>query len=145
MKQYPFQPPSLSERIKFVSMWIRKKSMRTIARETGFSPSTVHRWINRWKREGNVCILRPKRSNRHFWFQKSFLKKTIVPYPRIVLYPHWMQYRVLFCPPITLCLSGIAGKIVPSLSPKPVHVDTRMDINGLLDIYKNKDLHLYFH
>lgn len=54
MKRYPSQPTSLLERSMFVSMWISGKSARTIARETGVSPATVCRWINRWKQEGNV-------------------------------------------------------------------------------------------
>ncbi|MPC29056.1 hypothetical protein E2C01_022273 [Portunus trituberculatus] len=59
MKRYPSQPTTLSERSMFVSMWIGGKSARTIARETGVSPSTVCRWINRWKQEGNVDNHKP--------------------------------------------------------------------------------------
>ncbi|KAK8384814.1 hypothetical protein O3P69_014397 [Scylla paramamosain] len=54
MTRYPFQPTNLSERTKFISMWVRGKSTRSIARETGVSASTVCRWINRWRQEGNV-------------------------------------------------------------------------------------------
>ena len=54
MIRYPFQPTCLAQRRKFVFMWLGGKSIRTVARETGVSPSTVCRWINRWKQEGNV-------------------------------------------------------------------------------------------
>lgn len=54
MTRYPFQPTSLAARCKFVSMWVKGKTCKTIAKETGVSPSTVCRWINRWKEEGNV-------------------------------------------------------------------------------------------
>ncbi|KAK8384939.1 hypothetical protein O3P69_014479 [Scylla paramamosain] len=54
MTRYPFQPTNLSERMTFVSLWVKGRSTRSIARETGVSPSTVYRWINRWKQNGNV-------------------------------------------------------------------------------------------
>lgn len=54
MTRYPFQPTSLAARSQFVSMWVRGKTCKEIARETGVSSSTVCRWINRWKEEGNV-------------------------------------------------------------------------------------------
>lgn len=65
MTRYPFQPTSLSERSNFIFLWISGKSTRTIARETGVSPSTVCRWINRWKKEGNIYT-RPRLHNAHF-------------------------------------------------------------------------------
>ncbi|KAK4310310.1 hypothetical protein Pmani_018129 [Petrolisthes manimaculis] len=49
-----FRLTALSERAKFVSMWVEGKTTRNIARELDVSASTVSRWIKRWKTEGNV-------------------------------------------------------------------------------------------
>ncbi|MPC25415.1 hypothetical protein E2C01_018527 [Portunus trituberculatus] len=54
MKRCPSTPTTLSMRTKFVAMWVDGNSIRMIARATGVSSSTVSRWINRWKEEGNV-------------------------------------------------------------------------------------------
>ncbi|KAK4329326.1 hypothetical protein Pmani_000360 [Petrolisthes manimaculis] len=49
-----FRLTALSERAKFVSMWVEGKTTRNIAIELDVSASTVSRWIKRWKTEGNV-------------------------------------------------------------------------------------------
>lgn len=58
-REYRSKPTSLSQRSLFLSMWVDGKSARTIARETGVSPATVCRWINRWRQEGNVNNHKP--------------------------------------------------------------------------------------
>lgn len=58
-RAYPSKPTSLTQRGLFLSMWVEGKSARTIARETGVSPATVCRWINRWRQEGNVDNHKP--------------------------------------------------------------------------------------
>lgn len=45
---------SLTDRARFVWLWMDGMSLHAIARSTGISVTTVHRWIRRWQREGNV-------------------------------------------------------------------------------------------
>lgn len=87
MKRYPSQPTSLIERSMFVSMWVGGKSAREIARETGVSPSTVCRWINRWKQEGNVYNHQPLGSVYCFLYDTSYLEEIMCPNPRNQLLP----------------------------------------------------------
>uniref|UniRef100_A0A0P4WMH8 Uncharacterized protein n=1 Tax=Scylla olivacea TaxID=85551 RepID=A0A0P4WMH8_SCYOL len=54
VKRFPAMPTSLTERSMFVLQWVGGKSIRSIARDTGVSSSTVCRWIKRWREEGNV-------------------------------------------------------------------------------------------
>lgn len=61
-REYRSKPTSQSQRSQFISMWLHGKSARTIARDTGVSPATVCRWINRWRQEGNVDNHKPKRN-----------------------------------------------------------------------------------
>lgn len=87
MRRYPSQATSLGERSKFVSLWIGGKSARSIARDTGVSPSTVCRWINRWKQEGNVNNHKPKRNMYPFLSRWTYMRSyrcwynTVPPYP----------------------------------------------------------------
>lgn len=74
MKRYPSQPTSLIERSMFVSMWVSGKSAREIARETGVSPSTVCRWINRWKQEGNIYNHQALGSVYYFLYDRLYLE-----------------------------------------------------------------------
>lgn len=46
--------PVLSEKVKFLTMWMAGMSCCDIARTTGRSATTVYRWINRWRKEGHV-------------------------------------------------------------------------------------------
>lgn len=48
------RPTNLTDRVRFVWMWISGMSARAIAQETGTSVTTVCRWIQRWRQEGNV-------------------------------------------------------------------------------------------
>lgn len=50
----PYKPTEMWQRVTFVSMWNEGESSLSIARKTGVSPSTVNRWIRRWKQEGHV-------------------------------------------------------------------------------------------
>lgn len=77
MKQYPTQPTSLQERSKFVFLWVGGKSARTIAKEMGVSPSTVCRWISRWREEGNVNNHKPHNRNPYFLSRRSHLENLI--------------------------------------------------------------------
>ncbi|MPC45362.1 hypothetical protein E2C01_039060 [Portunus trituberculatus] len=54
VKRCHTKPTSLSERSVFVLLWVGGRSIRSIARDTGVSSSTVCRWIHRWREEGNV-------------------------------------------------------------------------------------------
>lgn len=58
-REYRSKSTSPSQRSQFLSMWFDGMSARTIARETGVSPATVCRWINRWRQEGNVDNHKP--------------------------------------------------------------------------------------
>ncbi|KAK8384833.1 hypothetical protein O3P69_014414 [Scylla paramamosain] len=71
MKRHQSRPTSLFERSNFVSMWINGKSARTIARESGVSASTVCRWINRWRQEGNVYNHKPLKSYPYNTFMQA--------------------------------------------------------------------------
>nr|XP_053652035.1 uncharacterized protein LOC128702051 [Cherax quadricarinatus] len=44
----------VNDRATFIWMWENGSNARAIARDTGSSVTTVRRWINRWKKEGNV-------------------------------------------------------------------------------------------
>ena len=48
------QPTTPWERVKFVLLWRHGMSLRTIARHTGSSVTTVYRWIRRWQQEGHI-------------------------------------------------------------------------------------------
>ncbi|KAK3882773.1 hypothetical protein Pcinc_012852 [Petrolisthes cinctipes] len=50
----PFRLTALSERAKFVLLWVEGMTTTDIAREMDVSANTVSRWIKRWKLEGNV-------------------------------------------------------------------------------------------
>ncbi|KAK8385010.1 hypothetical protein O3P69_014522 [Scylla paramamosain] len=50
----PFKPTEEWERITIIMLWIEGESSSSIARRIGVSPSTVNRWIRRWKQEGHV-------------------------------------------------------------------------------------------
>lgn len=52
-------PTNLYERRRFVWLWLAGMSVRTIARVTGSSMTTVWRWVNRWRNEGNICSRYP--------------------------------------------------------------------------------------
>lgn len=52
-------PIDVAERKMIVSLWLRGKSFRAIASESGKSLTTVCRWIRRWKQEGNLST-RPR-------------------------------------------------------------------------------------
>lgn len=43
-----------ADRLRMVWLWLRGKSARQIALETGASLCTVYRWVRRWQEEGNV-------------------------------------------------------------------------------------------
>lgn len=62
----------LSERHKFVRLWMAGSSARAIAQQTGASATTVCRWIRRWKNEGHVSLRqrrgRPKKDMRWYRF-----------------------------------------------------------------------------
>lgn len=53
-KQRRFNPTALSDRARFVRLWMGGMSFRGIAEATSTSVSTVYRWIHRWQREGHV-------------------------------------------------------------------------------------------
>lgn len=44
----------LSERARFVWLWMEGKPIKDIAKDAGTSTTTVYRWIRRWKCEGVV-------------------------------------------------------------------------------------------
>lgn len=50
----PFGPTDLQERARIVWMWVCGIPVRTIARDTRISVTTVYRWIRRWRKEGHV-------------------------------------------------------------------------------------------
>lgn len=50
----PKKPIHHSEKLTLVHMWVRGMTCNAIAKDTGRSPATVCRWINRWKEEGHV-------------------------------------------------------------------------------------------
>lgn len=58
----------LTERHRFVRLWMAGSSARAIAQQTGASATTVCRWIRRWKNEGHVSLRhrrgRPKKDMR---------------------------------------------------------------------------------
>lgn len=55
----------VSERLRFVWLWVGGKSLRAIARETGVGATTVSRWIRRWLHEGPVHLRRHIRKEPH--------------------------------------------------------------------------------
>ncbi|KAK3864842.1 hypothetical protein Pcinc_029504 [Petrolisthes cinctipes] len=55
----------VSERLKFVWLWVEGKSLRAIARETGVGATTVSRWIRRWLHEGHVHLRQHIRKETH--------------------------------------------------------------------------------
>lgn len=46
----------LSQRRKFIQLWLAGSSARGIAQQTGASATTVCRWIRRWKSEGHINL-----------------------------------------------------------------------------------------
>lgn len=54
-----FQPTALGDRAKFIWLWVKGNSARSIAKETGASVTTVYRWIRRW-RHGGVIENKPR-------------------------------------------------------------------------------------
>lgn len=67
-----YSPRTLEEeRIMIVRMWLWGLSPRVIARATGVSVSTVHRWVRRWREDGTV-EMRSQSFKRH--------KTTLLPY-----------------------------------------------------------------
>lgn len=87
MKQYITQPTSLLERRKFIFLWVGGKSTRSIAKEMGVSPSTVSRWISRWRDEGNVNNRNPMNRISHF-LSRSQLEKLVHFYGIYLLHTH---------------------------------------------------------
>lgn len=53
------KPTGVSDRARFVVMWLEGVSIREIAVRTGISVTTVYRWLRRWQREGTVST-RPR-------------------------------------------------------------------------------------
>lgn len=53
------QPTALGDRAKFIWLWVKGNSARSIAKETGTSVTTVYRWIRRW-RHGGVVENKPR-------------------------------------------------------------------------------------
>lgn len=50
-----YSPRTLQEeRVLIVRLWLWGLSPRVIARTTGVSVSTVHRWVRRWREEGTI-------------------------------------------------------------------------------------------
>lgn len=67
-----YSPRTLQkERELIVRMWVQGLSPRVIARTTGVSVSTVHRWVRRWREEGTV-EMKSQSFNTH--------KTTSIPY-----------------------------------------------------------------
>ncbi|KAK4293315.1 hypothetical protein Pmani_033976 [Petrolisthes manimaculis] len=57
----------VSERLRFVWLWVEGKSLRAIARETGVGATTVSRWIRRWLHEGHVHLRQHIRKETHIF------------------------------------------------------------------------------
>ncbi|KAK7083240.1 hypothetical protein SK128_001426 [Halocaridina rubra] len=48
------RPQRLNSRAHMVWLWYKGLSVRDISHETGFSTTTIYRWIKRWQQEGHV-------------------------------------------------------------------------------------------
>lgn len=72
----PFRATGVADRVKFVHMRMAGMTYRTIAQETGTSPTTVYKWVKRWKKEHN---LDSKKSKRIFRTTHREMEPVVLP------------------------------------------------------------------
>lgn len=45
---------TITEKKRFVQLWLSGLTCNAIANQTGFSATTISKWVNRWRLEGHV-------------------------------------------------------------------------------------------
>lgn len=73
----------MAQRRRIVKLWIKGNSARAIAQQTGFSATTVCRWIKRWKNEGHATFTNSKQKPRKYTKWNVLHEPTVVPHSTI--------------------------------------------------------------